>query len=160
MSLPFFVFPNCRYNERAKEWINGGMEFFRDVPFEINKVATLADQTATGKFYPVRDSCMKKDDPAEKCLLTEALFYKGYVSLEQNPSERVSVEITSSSNTVANNSYPSTKKVYYSASDLGCSKDTYAFSSSFILVPSVDRSVIAREENGALPIKLALSLVT
>ena len=32
----------------------------------------------TGKYYPVRDSCDKDGDPAEKCVYTQALFYQSY----------------------------------------------------------------------------------
>ena len=99
------------------------MEFFKDVTFEVNKVVAEADTTATGKYYPVRDTCMKKDDPQEKCILTEALFYRHFISKEK--ADKIDVTITSENNTIVNTSYAASKEKYYDAHDLDCSKDTY-----------------------------------
>lgn len=137
-----------RYNSRAKEWVNGGLDLFKEASFTVGDNVAEADTTATGKFYPIRDSCMKKDDPAEKCLTTEALFYKSYVSYGEIAT---TLKIKSGEDIVVSKDYPSNKKIYYDPSDLGCTKEMYFSYSFYILVPSAVLSVIARAVIGVPP---------
>ena len=74
----------------------------------------------TGKYYPVRDSCNKYDDPAEKCVYTQALFYQSYVSASSGP---VNVKVSANSSTFVNQQYESQRTNIYTRADLGCDGD-------------------------------------
>lgn len=103
--------------------MNGGLEFYKNASFNVNGNPAEADTTVSGSNYPVRDTCMKKNDPEEKCVLTEGLYYKSFVSLSSG--DDVEIKITSDElGNVVNKRYASTKEEFYTASDLGCSKDT------------------------------------
>ena len=151
-----FIFLIVRYNRRASEWVNGGMDFYKNATFTINKVIAGNDTETPGQYYPVRDSCKKKDDPTEGCMTTEGFFYKG--SKEISPvSSSVTISIESSGNSIINKSYDTIKTYYYYPSDLGCSKDTYSFSFSLlIIVLNVLQSVQAKVVNGVLLVKYVL----
>ena len=135
------------------------MEFFKDVSFVVNNNAAEVETAATGKYYPVRDTCMKKDDPQEKCVLTEALYYAQFISKEN--ADKINLTISSENSTVVNSSYAASKEKYYDAHDLDCSKDTYAYFRrcvcSSCLVPSAPPSAEARVVNGILPDNSVLS---
>ena len=73
-----------------------------------------------GKYYPVRDSCNKYDDPAEKCVYTQALFYQTYVSASSGP---VNVKVSANSSTFVNQQYESQRTNIYTRADLGCDGD-------------------------------------
>ena len=73
-----------------------------------------------GKYYPVRDSCNKYDDPAEKCVYTQALFYQSYVSVS---SGFVSIELEANSSTFVNHQYETQQTNIYTRADLGCDGD-------------------------------------
>ena len=74
----------------------------------------------TGKYYPVRDSCDKDGDPAEKCVYTQALFYQTYVSASNGP---VNVKVSANSSTFVNQQYESQRTNIYTRADLGCDGD-------------------------------------
>ena len=74
----------------------------------------------TGKYYPVRDSCDKDGDPAEKCVYTQALFYQTYVSVSSGP---VNVKVSANSSTFVNQQYESQRTNIYTRADLGCDGD-------------------------------------
>ena len=74
----------------------------------------------TGKYYPVRDSCDKDGDPAEKCVYTQALFYQSYVSAS---SGFVSIELEANSSTFVNHQYETQQTNIYTQADLGCDGD-------------------------------------
>ena len=74
----------------------------------------------TGKYYPVRDSCDKDGDPAEKCVYTQALFYQTYVSASSGP---VNVKVSANSSTFVNQQYESQRTNIYTRADLGCDGD-------------------------------------
>ena len=73
-----------------------------------------------GKYYPVRDSCDKDGDPAEKCVYTQALFYQSYVSASSGP---VSIEVSANSSSFVNQQYESQRTNIYTRADLGCDGD-------------------------------------
>lgn len=58
-----------RYNVRAKKWIDGGLEEFRNQQFVVymNEVHQNAESGSfeSRPYYPVADKCDKKKDPAE-----------------------------------------------------------------------------------------------
>ena len=86
---------------------------------------------ATGKYYPVRDSCDKDGDPAEKCVYTQALFYQTYVSASSGP---VNVKVSANSSTFVNQQYESQRTNIYTRADLGCDgDDEYVSFSSTLL---------------------------
>lgn len=97
------------------------METYRNANFTVNGIPTESVTTTSGSYYPVRDSCMKKNDPEEKCLLTDALYYKTYITGSIMTAE---VEIKSNGTKLINKKYSTEKKIVYYPSDLGCSKDT------------------------------------
>ena len=74
----------------------------------------------TGKYYPVRDSCDKDGDPAEKCVYTQALFYQSYASVSSGP---VSIEVSANSSSFVNQQYESQRTNIYTRADLGCDGD-------------------------------------
>ena len=74
----------------------------------------------TGKYYPVRDSCDKDGDPAEKCVYTQALFYQTYASASSGP---VNVKVSANSSTFVNQQYESQRTNIYTRADLGCDGD-------------------------------------
>ena len=74
----------------------------------------------TGKYSPVRDSCDKDGDPAEKCVYTQALFYQTYVSASSGP---VNVKVSANSSTFVNQQYESQRTNIYTRADLGCDGD-------------------------------------
>ena len=87
----------------------------------------------TGKYYPVRDSCDKDGDPAEKCVYTQALFYQTYVSTSSDP---VNVKVSANSSTFVNQQYESQRSNIYTRADLGCDghdDDEYVSFSSTLL---------------------------
>ena len=132
------------------------MDFYKNATFTVNKVKAENDTETPGQYYPVRDSCKKKDDPTEGCMTTEGFFYKGYKEISP-VSSSVTISVESSGNSIVSKTYDTTKTYHYSPSDLGCSKDTYSFSISlFIIVQNVLQSVQAKEANGVLIVKNVL----
>lgn len=114
-----------RYNSRAKEWVENGLESFKGQSFTLNDDKEMTvNQETSGKYYPVRDSCDKEGDPSEKCVLTDALFYQGYADVEK---DSVSIKITNMDNTIVNQAFARTVTSYLSKSDLGCEDEEYIF---------------------------------
>lgn len=74
----------------------------------------------TGKYYPVRDSCDKDGDPAEKCVYTQALFYQSYTFISNGP---VNVKVSANSSTFVNQQYETQQTNIYTRADLGCDGD-------------------------------------
>ena len=74
----------------------------------------------TGKYYPVRDSCDKDGDPAEKCVYTQALFYQSYTFISSGP---VNIKVSANSSTFVNQQYESQRTNIYTRADLGCDGD-------------------------------------
>ena len=152
-----FFFLIVRYNRRAGEWVNGGMDFYKNATFTVNKVKAVPDTETPGEYYPVRDSCKKKNDPTEGCMTTEGYFYKASKNISSIITSTVTINVESSGNSIVSKTYDTTKTYHYSPSDLGCSKDTYSFSISlFIIVQNVLQSVQAKEANGVLIVKNVL----
>lgn len=57
-----------------------GLNFFKDIQFNLEGGSEMEAVTeTTGDYYPVHDSCDKEGDPEEKCVLTDALYYKGFI---------------------------------------------------------------------------------
>lgn len=115
-----FLILNSRYNERAKKWVEEGLESFRDVDFSVSGQKMDMDTTVSGKYYPVRDSCDKEDDPVDKCVYTEALYYK--TSIPLSPFE-TTITIMSDGEELVSSAYRNTYSEIYTASDLGCSEE-------------------------------------
>ena len=122
-----------RYNNRAKEWVENGLETFEGQEFKLNDKFMSENREKSGEYYPVRDSCDKDGDPAEKCILTDALFYQGLISVTVYDSY-VSVVIMNNSSSVVGEQYPLSKTSYLSRSALGCTDEEYYFLYFFLLV--------------------------
>lgn len=107
-----------RYNYRAKQWIDQGITAFKNVSFRLNKETVFSENTERfGTFYPVRDSCNKKDDPQEQCVLTDALFYHATVSLS---GDYINVTITNENSVIIDTQYPRGMKRAYTMADFNC----------------------------------------
>ena len=119
-----YIFLLYRYNNRAKEWVDKGIASFKNVSFMLNKETLLTENTEqSGTFYPVRDSCNKKDDPQEQCVLTDALFYHTTISLS---GDYINVTITNKNLVIIDTQYPRGMKRAYTMTDFNCdSKYSY-----------------------------------
>lgn len=107
-----------RYNNRGKEWVDKGIASFKNVSFRLNKETLLSENTEqSGTFYPVRDSCNKKDDPQEQYVLTDALFYHATVSLS---GDYINVTITNENSVIIDTQYPREMKRAYTMTDFNC----------------------------------------
>lgn len=110
-----------RYNRRAKEWVEGGIAEFENLEFTVNDSnSMIPDTSVDGKFYPVRDSCDKEGDPAEKCLTTAALHYKSTI---EKSGDSVYVKINLGETNIVEEAYPYIKEEVYTSSDLNCHLD-------------------------------------
>lgn len=138
-----------RYNKRAVEWNNQSIALFSNAHFSLNnaQVDFKPHTETSGSFYPMRDACNKKGDPAEGCVRTDAYMYKGYMYSQS--SSQTSIRIMSDGNEVVDSSYSTEKVKYYSRSQLGCSKDSYAFLLGLSVGPSAAPSATTREASGA-----------
>lgn len=112
-----------RYNYRAKEWVDHGIQSFDNVTFRLNKETVLSKSTErSGTFYPVRDKCTKEGDPSDHCVLTDALFYHTNIS----PSgDYVNVTITNNNSVIIDVQYPRVTKKVFTYDDLNC-EDSYS----------------------------------
>ena len=119
-SLCSFKILNFRYNERAKKWVEEGLESFKGADFSIDDQKLEMDTTTSGKFYPVHDSCSKEGDPAEKCVYTEALYYKTTIPISGSSTP---VIIMSDGETIASGEYSNEYEEIYTPTDLSCSED-------------------------------------
>ena len=79
------------------------------------------DTTTSGKYYPVRDSCDKDGDPAEKCVYTEALYYNTFVPVSST--SMTSITIMSGKEKLVSKSFENMHIKVYTPSELGCSKE-------------------------------------
>lgn len=147
----------CRYNKRAVEWNNQSIALFSTAHFSLSnaQVDFKPHTESSGSFYPMRDACKKKGDPAEGCVSTDAYMYKGYMSSQS--SSQTSIRITSDGNELVDSSYSTEKVKYYSRSQLGCSKDSYAFLLVLSVGPSAAPSATTREASGATAVMSARS---
>ena len=115
-----YIFLLYRYNNRAKEWVDKGIASFKNVSFMLNKETLLTENTEqSGTFYPVRDSCNKKDDPQEQCVLTDALFYNATMSLS---GDYANIIITNENSVIVDTQYPRVVKDILTSKGLGCSE--------------------------------------
>lgn len=146
----------CRYNTRAKEWVENGLDYFKGQEFKLNDELMSVSQEKSGKYYPVQDSCDKDGDPSEKCILTDALFYRGFAAVPTEESF-VSVSIVSDdASTVVTEQYPISKTSYLSRTALGCSDDEYLFLYSFLLVMNALMTVLVKVVFGIIGINSVL----
>ena len=120
-SLCYFKILNFRYNERARRWVEEGLESFKGANFSIDDQKLEMDTTTSGKFYPVHDSCSKEGDPAEKCVYTEALYYKTFLPVSSGSS--TSVTIMSGKEKLVSKLFENMYSHIYTPSDLNCSKE-------------------------------------
>ena len=123
-----------RYNNRAKEWVENGLETFEGQEFKLNDKFMSENREKSGEYYPVRDSCDKDGDPAEKCILTDALFYQGYVPVTVYDTFVSVMIMSNNSSSVVGEQYPLSKTSYLSRSALGCTDEEYYFLYFFLLV--------------------------
>lgn len=112
----------CRYNSRAKEWVESGINEFKDLTFTTNGVAMAPSTETSGKYYPVRDSCEKDGDPEDKCVYTQAYYYQSYIPVS---SGFVTASVFGNTSSIVNQQYESMHTEVYSESQLGCTDDEY-----------------------------------
>ena len=117
----YFKILNSRYNERAKKWVEEGLESFRGADFSVDDKKMEMDTTTSGKFYPVSDSCNKEGDPEERCVYTEALYYNTFIPISSKSS--TSVTIMSGKDKLVSKSFENMYSHIYTPSDLNCSKE-------------------------------------
>ena len=79
------------------------------------------DTTTSGKYYPVRDSCDKDGDPAEKCVYTEALYYNKIIPLTSGTT--TSINIASGGETLVSREYENEYTEVYTPSELNCREE-------------------------------------
>lgn len=109
-----------RYNYRAKEWVEHGIESFKNVTFKLNNIIVLSENTErSGSFYPVRDTCDMEGDPKEHCIFTDALFYNTTIRLSSN----YDVIITNENSVIIDEMYPREKVDVLSRTALNCDKE-------------------------------------
>lgn len=72
-----------RYNKKAQDWVDGGLREFDNLSFTVTTSGSdrpfEKHNTASGVFYPCRDSCKLKGDPSEGCIYTGDLHYAYYL---------------------------------------------------------------------------------
>ncbi len=117
---------SVRYNTRAEQWVNEGITTFANKSFTISGIPLEAVTTHSGYNYPVRDTCSKKGDPAEKCLYTEAYYY---TTMTRFTGDRFHAKLASNGVSIVDQDFDGAIYKFYSASDLGCTKDTSKCSS-------------------------------
>ena len=108
------------YNIRAAEWAENGLNEFRSVSLTTNDLPMIPVTETSGKYYPVRDSCEKDGDPADKCVYTQALFYQAYAPVS---SSLVSVAVLHDSESIVSQQYQPQHTEIYSETELGCGDD-------------------------------------
>ena len=117
----YFKILNSRYNERAKKWVEEGLESFRGADFSVDDKKMEMDTTTSGKFYPVHDSCDKEGDPEERCVYTEALYYKTTIPISSDGVTPVAV--MSDGEIIASKTFNNQYSEIYTPSDLSCSEE-------------------------------------
>lgn len=98
------------------------MEEFKGAKFTYEKTPLDMMTTKTGKYYPVSDSCNKDGDPEEKCVYTDALFYQTYASVSSS-SSYTTITLMADNEELVSRKFANQQTTYYTASELGCTKD-------------------------------------
>lgn len=87
----------------------------------MNKQSLFALTETSGNYYPVRDACNKKGDPATGCNYTEALYYETMVKVD--PLEReMQIKLMGNNSELVDTWYKTYATKTYTPSDMGCSK--------------------------------------
>ena len=115
-----------RYNVRAKKWIDGGLEEFRNQQFVVymNEVHQNAESGSfeSRPYYPVADKCDKKKDPADGCLYPPAQYYMANF-YNPNVQQIMVTVMDKAGNSIVSKTLDVQYYKTYTASNLGCTDD-------------------------------------
>lgn len=128
-----------RYNDQAVLWNNTYLQEIKNSSFSltVNKCNFLeqVNETASGTYYPYRDTCSKPNDP--QCV-SPNVYYKSF-SVPSHISNTLNIVLTQSiSNgkafTLLNTTIPLMKNITLTVEQLGCNPNgKYVFSIFFTL---------------------------
>lgn len=123
-----------RYNKEASKWVNGGLEEFSSLLFNMTNSSgeeTFKEMKQTpGGFYPMYDRCNKKGDPAGGCLHTEARYYdEDIIWMHHENHHRI---YDKNGNVIVERRLDGSLNYTRSAKELGCRHHMYSSSFSVI----------------------------
>ena len=117
-----------RYNERAQSWQDEGIAEFDNLSFSITdsgKDHSFAKSTEVpGIYYPCRDSCNQKGDPASGCVYTGDLHY--YHLMMMLDTNHIILK-DSDQNVIIETRFNSSAISYRTAKEMSCANSLYVF---------------------------------
>lgn len=79
---------NCRYNEKAQEWMQIGIKEMQNANLQLFvyglEFPLFSDQNRPGKYFPIRDNCSKSDDPSVGCIYVSSYSLTTNVTLTKD----------------------------------------------------------------------------